>query len=293
MGYSSRYHAASLAAVFLALAIGILIGVGFGGDVLNNTKKDLEQSLTGDLEAARNRGDELAARLDKSNEFDQRVYPVLVGDRLKGKRVGVLGLGGLPQGISSNIEDALGPTGAKLAAVSVLREPLDVPGLAGELGATRFAQIRHDPALLEAFGKSLGRELVVGGPLLGKLRTQVFSRASGQVGNLDGLIVVRDQPADMSPHHQAQTDQIETGVLEGAVKAGAAAVGVEQSDTDPSSIGFFNGLTTASIDDIDNASGQLATVFALLGAEGSFGVKDSADRLLPDLLAVSPRGAGP
>ncbi len=26
-------------------------------------------------------------------------------------------------------------------------------------------------------------------------------------------------------------------------------------------------------------------VFALLGAEGSFGVKGSADRLLPDLLA--------
>jgi hypothetical protein len=28
----------------------------------------------------------------------------------------------------------------------------------------------------------------------------------------------------------------------------------------------------------------VATVFALLGAEGSFGTKGSADRLLPDLL---------
>ena len=31
-------------------------------------------------------------------------------------------------------------------------------------------------------------------------------------------------------------------------------------------------------------AGQLALVFSLLGAEGSFGVKSSADRLLPDLL---------
>ena len=31
MGYSARYHAASLAAVFLALAVGILIGVGIAG----------------------------------------------------------------------------------------------------------------------------------------------------------------------------------------------------------------------------------------------------------------------
>ena len=31
-------------------------------------------------------------------------------------------------------------------------------------------------------------------------------------------------------------------------------------------------------------AGQVASIFGLLGAEGSFGVKGSADRLLPDLL---------
>ena len=45
MGYSGRYHAASLAAVFLALAIGILIGVGLGHNVVSGTTKNLEQSL--------------------------------------------------------------------------------------------------------------------------------------------------------------------------------------------------------------------------------------------------------
>ena len=33
MGYSARYHAASLAAVFLALAVGILIGAGILGAI--------------------------------------------------------------------------------------------------------------------------------------------------------------------------------------------------------------------------------------------------------------------
>ncbi len=42
MGYSGRYHAASLAAVFLALAIGILIGVGLGHNVLSGAQRDLE-----------------------------------------------------------------------------------------------------------------------------------------------------------------------------------------------------------------------------------------------------------
>ena len=63
------------------------------------------------------------------------------------------------------------------------------------------------------------------------------------------------------------------------------AVGVESSTAEPSSISFFNGNDLSSVDDVDLVAGQLATVFALLGAEGSFGIKGSADRLLPDLLA--------
>jgi len=55
--------------------------------------------------------------------------------------------------------------------------------------------------------------------------------------------------------------------------------------TEPSSVSFFNGNDLTSVDDADLAAGHVATVFALLGAEGSFGVKGSADRLLPDLLA--------
>ena len=43
--------------------------------------------------------------------------------------------------------------------------------------------------------------------------------------------------------------------------------------------------TWRRVDDIDLTAGKLAMVFAMLGAEGSFGVKSSADRLLPDLLA--------
>ena len=52
MGYSARYHATSLIAVFLALAIGVVIGAALGGDTINNTRKDLEQSLTGNVQDA-------------------------------------------------------------------------------------------------------------------------------------------------------------------------------------------------------------------------------------------------
>jgi hypothetical protein len=288
MGYSSRYHAASLAAVFLALAIGILIGVGFGDNVLSNTKKDLEASLTGDLNAARSHSDQLAAELNRSDEFAQRVYPVLVSGQLRGQRVGVVALGGLPDDISGAIEDALQPTGGHLVAVAVVREPPDLGSLAGELSETRLSDLEDNPDSVEALGKGVGRQLVLGGTLLDTVRSQLLSRASGRFGGLDSVIVVRQQPTDLDPQHQATTSRLESGLLDGIEATGVRAVGVEGSETDPSSITFFSSHDLATVDDVDDVAGKVALVFALLGAEGNFGVKDTADRLLPDLLTPSP-----
>jgi copper transport outer membrane protein MctB len=288
MGYSSRYHAASLAAVFLALAIGILIGVGFGDNVLSNTKKNLEASLTGDLNAARSHSDQLATQLNRSDEFAQRVYPVLVSGQLQGQRVGVLALGGLADDLSGQIEDALQPTGAHLVAVAVVREPPDLNSLGSELSQTRLSDLQDNPDSVEALGKGVGRQIVLGGTLLDKVRSQLLSRASGRFGGLDSVIVVRQQPSDLNPQDKTATGRLESGLLDGIGAAGARAVGVEDSETDPSSISFFSSHNLSTVDDMDLAAGRVSMVFALGGAEGSFGIKDSADRLLPDLLTPSP-----
>src|ERR1700761_1091550 len=114
MGYSARYHATSLIAVFLALAVGILIGAEFGGAPPPTPRRDLEHSLVGNLQDARSRADELNGQLNRSNEFGERVYPVLTRERLQGRRIGILALGGLPGDVTGDVEDALAPTGAKL-----------------------------------------------------------------------------------------------------------------------------------------------------------------------------------
>jgi hypothetical protein len=203
MGYSARYHAVSLVAVFLALAIGILIGAEFGGDALTNTRKNLERSLTGNLQDERERADELNGKLARSDEFAGRVYPALVRERLAGKRIGVVALGDLPGDTSAAIEEALGPTGARLVGIGVVREPVDLSGLGGVLSKTRFANIRGNEETLAEFGKGAGRQLVRGGTLLDRVRSHLFSRASGNFGGLDGVIVVRQTPDLLPPAESA------------------------------------------------------------------------------------------
>lgn len=284
MGYSARYHAASLIAVFIALAIGILIGAEFGGDALTNTRRDLERSLVGNLQDARARADDLNADLNRSNEFAQRVYPVLTRDQLEGRRFAILALGGLPSDITGEVEDALAPTGGRLAGVGVVREPVDVNGLAEDLAKTRFADLRTNPDALTELGTGLGRQLMLGGTLPDVVRGHLFSRASGSFGGLDGVIVVRDQPEEMGQVQDAKTDEFEEALASGITATRVPAVGVETSTDDTSNVSFFQSNGMASVDDVDLTAGQLAMVFALLGADGSFGVKGSADQLLPDLL---------
>jgi hypothetical protein len=284
MGYSARYHATSLIAVFLALAVGILIGAEFGGDALTETRKNLEQSLVGNLQDARSRADDLSGELGRANEFDEKVYPVLTRERLLGKRVAVIAMGGLPGEITSSVEDALGPTGAKLVGVGVVREPVDLNGLAGELANTRFAEVRTEPEELTELGVGVGRQMVIGGTLPELVRGQLFSRASGEFGPLDAVIVVRAQPESMGPVQRSTANQLEAALLKGITATRVPAVGVESTSTEPSSISFFQSNDLSTVDDIDNTAGWVALVAALNGAEGSFGVKSTADRLLPELL---------
>jgi hypothetical protein len=296
MGFSARYHAASLAAVFLALGIGILIGSAFGGDVVESTRQNLERSLKGNLEAARSRADELAGELDRSNEFAERVYPAIVGDRLRAVtgeplRIGVVAFGGLPDDLAADIESALESTGGRLVEVAVVSEPPDLDGMGSELQQTRFFDLAENSDTQEAFARGVGRQLMLGGTLLERVRGQLLSRASGEFGPLDGLIVVRQQPDGLEGEDRSETSTLEAGILDAATATRFPVVGVEREDTEPSSIGFLSSHGLATVDDLDQVAGRVALVFALLGAEGDFGTRDTADRLLPDLLtALQPVG---
>ena len=286
MGYSARYHAASLAAVFIALAVGILIGAGLGGNILNDTEKSLQNSLRSDLGNARSQSDDLRAQLTRAHDFEDQIYPILVGDKLAGSNVGVIALGDLSGGLSDDIQAGLDPTGANLAQVSVVRSPPNAEDLARQLKGSGFGPIAKDPTRLEALGRRLGQQLARGhGQLLQATRDVLLSRSSGEGKHLDRVVLVRAPPtADVSPEQSAQIDAFDTGIVEGVRSTGLNTVAVEDTGADQSSVPWFSGHDVSTVDDIDAVAGKVAMVYALLGANGDFGVKDSADRLLPELL---------
>jgi Copper transport outer membrane protein, MctB len=298
MGYSGRYHAASLAAVFLALAIGILIGVGLGHNIVSGTTKNLEQSLKSDLAAARGRADDLQSQLNHHADFEQQVYPALTGRVLEGDRVAVVALGTLPDALKGDVQTVVGPdspSGAALAEVAVLREPPNLAAIAAAApDGSQGRAVRRDRTALAGVGRRLGQALVTGGAAYKRFRDAMLQQVSGRPGGINGVIVIRAQPDDLTPRQTAKTDALEKGLLDGLGWNGAIPViGVERSDADPSQIGFFNSAgAAATVDSVDLVSGRVALVYALDGSEGNYGIKPTADRLLPGLRHPQPPALG-
>jgi hypothetical protein len=290
MGFSARYHAASLAAVFLALAVGILIGAGLGSDVVSGTAENLEESLTSDLNEARDEVAALETDLARERDVSGLLYPVVVEDRLSGLEVAIVALGALPEDVTANVETALEPTGASVSSIAVVTEPPDSGALTDALAGPRAKELPRGAAL-ERASIAAGEALVRGGPEFESSRDPLLDRFSGTPGDVDAVVLVHEPPEELAARVQEDTERLEAGLIEGMDNAGATVVGVERSDDENSSIESFSDHGVSSVDSVDLRAGEVALVFALAGAEGNFGIKGTADRLLPDLLAPADEPA--
>ena len=77
------------------------------------------------------------------------------------------------------------------------------------------------------------------------------------------------------------TDTLEAGIVRGLNRTDMPVVGIEQLETEPSQIDWYRDRGLASVDSVDQLSGRAALVFALAGADGAYGLKSSAEALLP------------
>ena len=288
MGYSSRYHVASLVAVFTALAIGILIGAALGSDVISGAADRLEDDLSEDLDEMRAENAALQDDLDFERGFSERLAPVVMADRLAAQEIGLIGLGDVDTAtLRDDLNGALAPAGARLTQVGSLREPPDTEALIDALLADEQRSVPQD----EQFGlaaERAGRLLAGRGALEAELLQTLMSEYSGNPEGLDGVVVARARPENLSAREEADMDSLEAGVIGGLLAAGVRVVGAEREDTDPSSVEFFDEQGLATVDNIDRLPGKVALVLTLDGADGNFGVKETADSLLPDLIGPSP-----
>jgi len=84
---SLRQHAFSLAAVFLALAVGVVLGSGFLSDTLLSSLRDEKRDLYTQINGLNDQKNVLTEKLSAANNFDTQLVGRMVHDALGGKTV--------------------------------------------------------------------------------------------------------------------------------------------------------------------------------------------------------------
>jgi Copper transport outer membrane protein, MctB len=304
--FDLRYHLASLAAVFIALAVGILLGVAISGKLSeadNAIAHDRIDQLSEQLNQANSRADIIARRNDAAEQLLEVSYPALMESRLDGKNVGVLFVGPVDGSVRSAIERTLSDAGAggpvRLTAVDT---PVDGDELDSTLNGDQvLAQYAESGDDFASLGTALGGELVDGDgtPTWSALSSNLVEEQSGdRTPPLDAVVVVRSwsPPEDATAEQEQQARPTETlvdGLLNGLQQSGVPVVGVETTTEDASAIDLYRQQGISSVDDVETLSGRVALALLLAGgAPGHYGVKDSAtDGVAPALDSVpAPSG---
>jgi hypothetical protein len=277
--FDLRYHVASLAAVFLALIIGILVGVGISGPVDNQKTKLLEEQVAkyqSQLDKTASESPKRAREEQAAATYINETYPVLVKNRLRGKQIAVVFVGDVDNGIRSQINRLFMDSGAQQLRLRALKVPIDVRQLDASLRGQHAAAGLRGKKNVEELGSALGRELMLGGdtPLLDSLNdTLVGNREGANKAPADGVIVVRT-----ADPQRGATSRFLRGFYSGLGSAGVPAVGVEQTDAANPATNAFAQASLSSVDDVETRLGRLAGVLLLAGADpGQYGMKKSAE----------------
>ncbi|WP_432837269.1 copper transporter [Dactylosporangium sp. CA-092794] len=308
-----RYHVVSLAAVFLALAIGLVVGTAAANGPLTENLNDQVTKLTDDKQQLRDDLEQSRAELKKNADFANEVAPMLLTGKLTGKNVLLIRLDGSDASDVGTAADGvgtmLGTAGAKVVGTVTVKEKftapasnsllLDLaetsapPSISGAL-PTRADGVETTAALLAAV--LVGR---AGTPQVEGARTVLSAyEAQGFVG-LDGdfkvpaeaVIILAGAPAsgkDAKDRNTAALTLTSRFDLAGrVVVAGLTAGGLVSSVRGDASIA----KSVSTVDNAVTAYGQVAAVMALVerigGKTGHYGIGDGASSLLPKTASVT------
>ena len=282
--FDLRYHAVSLAAVFIFFVIGTLVGVGISGRGVLGERERLSleariEQAERDLDDAQRR----AAEQEALEEYERETYPAVMAGRLADRRIGVVYLGSAEGEIAGAIQETLDRADGDVTRMRALRLPIQT----GELLRT-VADVPDAPNTVEDLGRALAGELVDGGetPLWDAVGPVLVEERDGTNSeSLDGVVIART----VEPQ-RGQTARFLAAFYGGLAGAGVPVVGVETTDAEPSAVPTYVDHGFSTVDHLDTAPGRVALAVLLEegGPRGSFGTKDDDDPVLPPVDPIAP-----
>lgn len=254
-----RHHLVSLVAVFLALAVGVVLG----GGPLSEVGRAEPASATTDA------GADLGAASGEA--FAAAAAPVVLRDRLRSRGVVVVTLPGADEEVLASLGTRIDEAGGRVAATYAVEEALLAPGekaLVDTLGSqlrTQYAEAEVDATAptYERIGELLGLAVASADPAGEPAEPRSASLVDSLTGG--GLVSVV----------QGTDRRVPLVLVVGGTGTGTGSAGAEESDevaTDAILGGLLTGLRRS-------ATGVVLAGTTASGAEGTLGRLRAEDAL--------------
>jgi hypothetical protein len=314
-----RYHLVSIVAIFLALAIGIVIGTtALNGPITRTLQKDTS-NLSGQLTNERAKNDALQLQVAAAGTFAQTAAPQLLAHLLDGQRVVVIeapgSSGAVEHGVAAMLQQAGATIGgqvqlqnnfftttqstlSQMDALSQSIKPADLT-LKGSTPQQRAAEVLASAIVTKT---EPGSEDPTSSAILSSFTEPGFLTTSGRPAARATLAVVITPADPLTGPDAAATNQSLTDVVAALSSASLAAVMAgPQSSTQPGgAIAALRASDSAnqvsSVDDADLTFGQIVVVQVLAEqmsthTPGSYGTGPGAAQVgpspMPTTTAVS------
>jgi hypothetical protein len=315
-----RYHLVSIVAVFLALAIGIVLGStalqGDTVDVLRSTSNYLQNKLN-EANAANQSAE---AQVSAGNTFLQTAEPKLLKDTLTGMRIVLVTEPGAPSSVIGGIQQAAGYAGAAITGTIALQPKFnDLSGttraslssLNGHLSSTDGIPLAAATDTQTAFQQGAAQliadailEKATGQPVLTAQNAQGVLKAYEEGGYLAvssgtptagaALAVIVTPPGSTADGPSDPADEILLALSAQFAQASAATIVAGPTIKAPVSSSAISVLRNSgvsgqvsTVDNADTRLGQISTIWALAGQlqggkPSSYGVS-GASNVSPDV----------
>jgi len=311
-----RYHVVSLVSVFIALAVGIVLGAGPLNEGISVGITDQVNQLTSEKNQLRTQRDQALQASDAKDDWAAAVGPTLVAGQLTGRAVAVVELPGADSSQADATVTQLQAAGATVSSRVTLQDKWFDPQQAAfrnQLAAQLLPELTDAPApgapTETQLAAELGRALVTKEATTGTeadptAATIVSAFTDAGLLSVDGtptargtLVVLVGGAADDNATDQekkassagwlalaSQLDQRSVG----AVLAGSP----DAADGGP--VAAVRGTSdvaddVSTVDDLDSVVGQITVVLALRqqlqGAAGQYGTASGATAVSPSLPA--------
>ena len=283
-----KYYLVTIVAIFLAIGIGIFIGIMMDGqDLIVDQQQQLVAQLQLKFDEFKQKQDELQERIDyltlereKNIKFIDKVYPEIVMNKLKdldvliietNENYSYLGLG-----------DSFEKAGMNSVSSLLIKDSFLLDDLSHAQQIAMEFNLKGK-TIEEIQGQLI--ELFCNAVLSGNTNIISSLKEKAMVDFLDQMKVPVDYIiiAGGSLNEEKNVlNKIDLPMIKYIKSNDIPVVAVEKTGTAYSNIPEYKKSRVSTVDNVDTIMGKVSLMMVLSGQEGNFGEKETAEALLPE-----------